>query len=831
MPVSSEPNPNNNFNFDGPINKKRACASCHKSKQRCEWSTADQKKCDRCIRLNKDCTIFISRQGQRPKKTPEDAPKGHSTGKKNSPQGGKKYPYESGDGDGDLKLPAVDGNGNKPAAAWNMFTPFTRHVAYSDISPQTSHTAKDPGQNIQPNPLAASMPNPANLLADQRRMILLQRQLGSQYPQSSLPFAGHHDPSTISRENILAVLKSSMAFPQGNPLAMQVQNHAISNFLQMQPQTLTTQVLVEQLRQLEKKKLELDALKQCHNGLQQGIIPGAQLDVHQGGSSNVSAGLDKSDEAQAQSRLKKNKKVHLLDLVRVNSESDVVNKKRSVDINEVSFGEAQIKKAKQDESANQSMQEILKPHPAKLSLQNQVLDSDIDFISILTKVLQNNHSRDSLKCHFGLQALIRQLIALSIARRNFDLLSQASNLALKFGLTMNRILCGVIDDNPIVSSGDVVGSPMNYLLSMLLEPHPAQAHHSVGNVFVPNLPRSLLACIAPLSCSSFGELDVGNRWVLIREASAGIANVYCSPMFEKSVVSSSQLSHHDDGIFGIFSTLLPKEMYKRLVSIVAEQISSNARGTDVQVFPVYEPSKICLRNCENSSQTETNVSEKTMPGKVPQDDVLAVDVDIMFSSIQTMDKHWYYLEFFFPSSKSKDGGTHSMNQIITPYLSPKISLPPSYADVKKMLVSFLNLNGTRAGSYISRRASIPERASKSGRTFVYPGELIIYFIVHFSRWFRLLVVAWRWLGSPVLSKGRVSTGALEGLLFLHVAQIWTLARIWKCAQRTVHGGRGTPGYGSSPGYGGPPGYKFWEKSEPEMNYIEQKKCLQFVREC
>ena len=195
-------------------------------------------------------------------------------------------------------------------------------------------------------------------------------------------------------------------------------------------------------------------MKQRHDALKQGNIPGAQFDIRQEASSNISAGLDKSDEAQAQSRLKKKKKAHLLDLdlVHVDCKSGVVNhpardKKRSVDINEVSFGDAPLKKSKQDESAtNRSLQEILKPPPAEPSLQKQVLDSDINFVRTLTKVLQNNHSHDSLKRHFGLQAMIRQLIALSIARRSFDLLSQAMNLALKFGLTMNRILCGVIDD-------------------------------------------------------------------------------------------------------------------------------------------------------------------------------------------------------------------------------------------------------------------------------------------------------------------------------------------------------------------------------------------------
>ena len=604
--------------------------------------------------------IHISRQGQRPKKTAENAAKGLSSGKskasvshKNSTKGEKKCPGDE-TSNCNLKLPVMDGNGDNPpsvfkpdAAAWNMLAPFMRPVAYSNDSALARIASQDPGQNIQPNLIAASMPSPTNLLADQRLMLLQQMQLGNHHPQNSLSFAGHHDHNAIFQGNILAALESSMAFPQGNPLlATQAQSHAMRNFLQPQPQTLTTQALVEQFRQLEKKKLELDALKQGHTGLQQGIIPGAQFDVHQERPRNVSAGLDKSGEAQAQSRLKKKKKAHLLGCVHVDSDSGVVNhpvkanaKKRNVDVNEISFGDAKLKKAKQDEStSNQSVQEIPKPPLAKPSFQNQVFDSDINFVGTLTKVLQDNHSHDILKHHHGLQALIRQLIALSIARRSFDLLSKASDLALKFGLTMNRILCGV-DDIDAVSSGDVIGSPMNYLLSMLLESHPAQARHSAGNVFVPNLPRSLLSCIAPSSCSSFGELDVGNRWIVIREACAGITNVYCSPMFEKRVVSSSQLSQLDDGMTGVFSSLFTKEMYKRLVSKVAEQISLNVTGTEIQVFSVHEPSKICLHNWENST-SQTNVFEKIMSGTVQHDGVMAIDIDIMFSSIQTMDKHW-----------------------------------------------------------------------------------------------------------------------------------------------------------------------------------------------
>ncbi|KAL7520168.1 hypothetical protein ACHAWX_004912 [Stephanocyclus meneghinianus] len=43
----------------------RACAECHKSKIKCIFSNKRHSKCDRCIRINKECVPHLSRQGQK----------------------------------------------------------------------------------------------------------------------------------------------------------------------------------------------------------------------------------------------------------------------------------------------------------------------------------------------------------------------------------------------------------------------------------------------------------------------------------------------------------------------------------------------------------------------------------------------------------------------------------------------------------------------------------------------------------------------------------------------------------------------------------------------
>eukprot|EP00804_Cyclotella_cryptica_P019024 CCRYP_014442-RB/>CCRYP_014442-RB protein AED:0.00 eAED:0.00 QI:131/1/1/1/0.66/0.5/4/972/1336 len=49
--------------------KTRACTACHRAKSKCVFSEEGELKCDRCLRLNKECVPHVSRQGQRKKKS------------------------------------------------------------------------------------------------------------------------------------------------------------------------------------------------------------------------------------------------------------------------------------------------------------------------------------------------------------------------------------------------------------------------------------------------------------------------------------------------------------------------------------------------------------------------------------------------------------------------------------------------------------------------------------------------------------------------------------------------------------------------------------------
>ena len=62
-PPSSKKKKQKSSSNKKPIN--RACKECHQSKNKCEYTTNGEKRCDRCIRLKRECVPHQSRQGQR----------------------------------------------------------------------------------------------------------------------------------------------------------------------------------------------------------------------------------------------------------------------------------------------------------------------------------------------------------------------------------------------------------------------------------------------------------------------------------------------------------------------------------------------------------------------------------------------------------------------------------------------------------------------------------------------------------------------------------------------------------------------------------------------
>ena len=127
-----------------------------------------------------------------------------------------------------------------------------------------------------------------------------------------------------------------------------------------------------------------------------------------------------------------------------------------------------------------------------------------------------------LQNHYGLQCQIREWISMALVRRSFALLSKASSLANRCGISMDRILCGVVEEVEKKGGAEKktkggckmnVGGKMNYLLSVFLEPRTAQVvPMEQREMLVPTLPPSLLSLVGCQACPTFKCKDVGNRW-------------------------------------------------------------------------------------------------------------------------------------------------------------------------------------------------------------------------------------------------------------------------------------------------------------------------------
>ncbi|KAL7518225.1 hypothetical protein ACHAWX_003090 [Stephanocyclus meneghinianus] len=425
----------------------------------------------------------------------------------------------------------------------------------------------------------------------------------------------------------------------------------------------------------------------------------------------VNASLPEVSNSQLQSRLKKKKKAHLLlgtDVVDVDdlsvtgddessfacsSESDGNTghrvQKRRTSNGDSSFQHVTSKRAKQDFSssirASQPPKDHLQP-PTSLSREHQtapnqqelhhprqeknisIIDSAENFCNHLLRVtLNRNMDFSSLKNHFGVQCIIREWIALAFSRRSFGYLAKASQMALKFGINMNRILSGV-DEEGLEDLGEAshsskkkeksimiskkhaaetkvcIGGKMNYLLAMLLEPRSVQAHSiSERHMLIPHLDTSLLSQIAPAPCSTFEDMDVRGRWIIIQETCRGNTKFYCSPMIERNVMCWTHMSQiYEDNLADIFSLIFGKKELDRFQSYLARQVSLR-HDEGSRTRPVHAPMmKIRLfskRWGETDYDDEQFVVTKEMVDEVVICDFPTRHVDMMLASVQTMDKH------------------------------------------------------------------------------------------------------------------------------------------------------------------------------------------------
>ncbi|KAL7492173.1 hypothetical protein ACHAWT_002410, partial [Skeletonema menzelii] len=377
-------------------------------------------------------------------------------------------------------------------------------------------------------------------------------------------------------------------------------------------------------------------------------------------SASATAASSKKKTRANDSRLKKQKKHHKffppeyppVSLVRAHNNTDTPNS------SQVGEGESL--------SRSSSTQNFITPEEA---IGNHYMSACAGH-SELTKT--------SLKHHYGLQCQIREWISMALARRSFALLGKASSLAHRCNMHMDRILSGLDDcehdfEEKKCSHKKCAGPRMHYLLSMLLEPQskisiPIEDRH----MLLPHFPPAFLSVIGCQNGHFFQESEIRNRWIIVRETRCGISRFFCSPAFERNVLCWAHVSQiYEDNLADIHSLIFVKDQFRRFLACNAYQIWSHSeRGMPPR--PVHAPkTRVRLLSKRWGMATYqddgvTNPVTKTMIQQV--DDVMTLEMDLLFVSFPTMDKTTYYLEFFH-SAKNDSSATANGNPSIARGLS------------------------------------------------------------------------------------------------------------------------------------------------------------------
>ena len=252
---------------------------------------------------------------------------------------------------------------------------------------------------------------------------------------------------------------------------------------------------------------------------------------------------------------------------------------------------------------------------------------------------------------------------MSLVRRSFGLLGKAAALANRCGISMDRILCGVADDSEDTTEVGIedhqyrlmMGGRMNYLLATLLEPRERQIVPLEERfMLLPRLPDPFLNLVGCQNCSSFLGNEMRNRWIIIRETHCGVTRFYCSPAFERNVLSWTHISQiHEENLADINSLIFVKDDFRKFLACNAHQISLH-ETEGMAPRSVHAPkTKIRLLGRQwggNKKRVTKEMIRQVHEGK----GVNTLEMDLRFVSFPTMDKTTYYLEFFHHQS---DGGS------------------------------------------------------------------------------------------------------------------------------------------------------------------------------
>ncbi|KAL3797289.1 hypothetical protein ACHAWO_007980 [Cyclotella atomus] len=659
-----------------PRKMGRACKDCHDDKSRCVFSSSGQSKCDRCMKQNRQCVPRISRQGERPSNPTSRNDRAKSPKLSALEVGAIKSQVQNPTGSIPLvsntagnvttsarQVAATLSNGN-PAAAWNGQLLTTPHLPSAAPSSALQALLMSQANNVNLNNGMVNQSVPAAPLANPTAFQDL--------------LSGNNNQGVAG--SLLALLQPSVHAP--NPYMNQsFLNGGAPLFDQMAIAKLLDELRTQNASGLGVNPIAgLGGLIAPQGGIglggQQVSLPQHGIGFHAGTQQGTGDSFAAPRPAQQivglasprlqsvspkeQSRLKKKKKAHLLadmcdhEDTEVNGESGhhFVKTKKAKTGASSSAQDCQLTQAEQLKTPSWQYYLPLQPENVNTENGSSITDPEDIIAKHLVKIFANQGTDStSIRHHFGLGALIREWITLALLRRDFDLLGKASDLALKFGMGMDSISGADKDD----VKNCFTGCQMDGLLPILLKPAAVQE----PCMLTPNLPASLLSYISHPSCSAFGELDVQNRWIMIRETTQGVTKFYCSPMFETNVFPWTSMSQlYREKCADVFAMIFPNDHYGGLLEYLARQIASHQ--TQAEASPVRVPSKIRLLG-------------KTWGNGTPSiGNVRTLDIEMMFASVQTMDTHLCYLELFKPENAKSTATGYELD------------VPPTYAEAHKL---------------------------------------------------------------------------------------------------------------------------------------------------
>jgi hypothetical protein len=135
--------------------------------------------------------------------------------------------------------------------------------------------------------------------------------------------------------------------------------------------------------------------------------------------------------------------------------------------------------------------------------------------------------------HYGLHCLIRQWVSISFTRRSYNLLSRASFLAARCGISMDEIFSNTSRYAKMTNS-----QPMDFLSQCILLPKQEQKVLGPARVDLRELPWDFLRAIR---IDPRLDETVRHRWIFVRKTQYGKCGFYASPLFQQDFATLDEI--------------------------------------------------------------------------------------------------------------------------------------------------------------------------------------------------------------------------------------------------------------------------------------------------